>query len=59
VIDENGTVESATMVVAVASSYDKLVLAAVNKWQYQPATLNGVPVKFRKRVQINIAPPTS
>ncbi len=59
VIDEKGTVESATMVVAVASSYDKLVLAAVNKWQYQPATLNGVPVKFRKRVQINIAPPTS
>jgi TonB family protein len=59
VIDEKGTVESATMVVAVASSYDKLVLAAVNKWQYHPATLNGVPVKFRKRVQINIAPPTS
>ena len=59
VIDEKGTVESATMVMAVGSSYDKLVLAAVNKWQYQPATLNGVPVKFRKRVQINIAPPTS
>jgi TonB family protein len=59
VIDEKGAVESATMVVAVTSSYDKLVLAAVNKWQYQPATFKGVPVKFRKRVQINIAPPTS
>jgi TonB family protein len=58
VIGENGSVESAAMVVPVANSYDKLVLAAVDKWQYRPATLNGVAVKFRKRVQINIAPPT-
>ena len=59
VIDEKGSVESAAMVVSVTSSYDKLVLAAVNKWRYQPATLKGVTVKFRKRVHINIAPPTS
>jgi TonB family protein len=58
VIDQNGSVESAVMIVPVASSYDKVVLAAVTKWQYRPATLNGVAVKFRKRVQINIAPPT-
>ena len=58
VIDEKGSVESATMVVSVTSSYDKVVLAAVNKWQYVPATFNGQAVKFRKRVQINITPPT-
>jgi TonB family protein len=58
VIGENGSVESAAMVVPVTNSYDKQVLAAVDKWQYRPATLNGVAVKFRKRVQINIAPPT-
>jgi TonB family protein len=58
VIGENGSVESAAMVVPVTSAYDKQVLAAVDKWQYRPATLNGVAVKFRKRVQINIAPPT-
>jgi tetratricopeptide (TPR) repeat protein len=58
VIDERGAIESAVMVVPVSNSYDKLVLAAVNKWQYQPATMNGVAVKFRKRVQISIAPPS-
>jgi TonB family protein len=58
VIDEKGTVESATMIAPVTSSYDKTVLAAVDKWRYQPAMLNGVAVKFRKRIQINIAPPT-
>ena len=56
-IDEKGSVESAAMVVSVVSSYDKMVLTAVNKWQFQPATLNGVAVKFRKRIQISVAPP--
>jgi TonB family protein len=58
VIDEKGSVESAVMVAPVSNSYDRLVLAAVHKWQYQPAMLNGVAVKFRKRVQIHIAPPS-
>jgi TonB family protein len=57
VIGEHGRVESATMVVPVASSYDKLVLSAANTWQFRPALRNGAPVKFRKRIQINIAPP--
>jgi TonB family protein len=57
VIGEHGRVESATMVVPVASSYDKLVLSAANNWQFRPALRNGAPVKFRKRIQINIAPP--
>ncbi|HUE87094.1 MAG TPA: TonB family protein [Vicinamibacterales bacterium] len=57
VIDEKGSVESAEMVVPVSSSYDKMVLTAVSRWQFQPARLNGAGVKFRKRIQINIAPP--
>lgn len=58
VIDEKGSVESAAMVMPVSHAYDKVVLAAVHRWQYRPATMNGVAVKFRKRVQINIAPST-
>lgn len=54
VIDENGAVESAVMTASVSSNYDSMVLAAVKTWRYKPATLNGVPVKFRKTVQINI-----
>jgi TonB family protein len=36
--------------------YDQAVLAAARTWRYEPATVDGVPVKFRKRVQITISP---
>jgi hypothetical protein len=32
------------------------VLAASKTWRYRPATADGVPVKFRKRIQITVAP---
>jgi protein TonB len=54
VIDEIGAVESATMTGSVSQSYDQVVLAATKNWRYKPATLNGMPVKFRKTVQISI-----
>jgi TonB family protein len=54
VIDELGVVESATMVASVSQNYDAMVLAATRQWRFRPATLNGMPVKFRKTVQINI-----
>jgi len=53
-IDENGMVESTTMRMSVTASYDQLALAAARAWRYRPATLNGVPVKFRKAVQVTI-----
>lgn len=58
VIDENGTVESATMRVAVAAGYDSMAVAAARNWRYRPAMLNGTPVKYRKAVQISIKPTT-
>jgi TonB family protein len=54
VIDESGAVESATMTESVTPAYDAMVLAATKAWRYKPAALNGVPVKFRKVVQITI-----
>ena len=54
VIDESGAVESATMTAGVTQNYDAMVLAATRSWRYRPATMNGVPVKFRKTVQITI-----
>ena len=53
-IDESGAVESATMTGSITQSYDAMVLTATKAWRFKPATLNGVPVKFRKTVQINI-----
>jgi TonB family protein len=54
VIDESGAVESATMTGSVTPAYDQMVIAATKNWRYRPATQNGMPVKFRKTVQITI-----
>jgi hypothetical protein len=53
-IDETGAVEMATMSASVNPLYDRLALAAARKWEFKAASLNGVPVKFRKTVQISI-----
>jgi hypothetical protein len=54
VIDVTGAVEMATMLTPVNPLYDRLAIAAARKWQFKAASLNGVPVKFRKIVQITI-----
>jgi TonB family protein len=56
VIDENGDVESARVLQTVTPQYDKLALAATKSWHYQPASLNGVPVKYRKPIQVTVKP---
>ena len=56
VVDETGAVASATMRMPVNAAYDTLALAATKTWRYKPATLNGVPVKFRKLIQISLEP---
>jgi TonB family protein len=56
VINESGLVESAAMTGSISAAYDTLALNAVRTWRYKPATMNGVPVKFRKVVQIAIRP---
>jgi hypothetical protein len=32
--------------------YDRVAVAAAADWQYKPATIGGVPVKYRKTLQI-------
>jgi len=41
-----------TMRVSVHPGYDRSALSAARSWQYFPALLRGVPVKYRKMVQI-------
>jgi protein TonB len=55
-IDDTGAVEAAMMDGLPNPSYDRLVLAAARSWQYHPATLNGRPVKYRKRIQLTLVP---
>jgi TonB family protein len=50
----DGSVDSAALERPLNPQYDRLVLTAARTWAYQPATLNGVPVKYRKRIQIRL-----
>jgi hypothetical protein len=56
VIDPNGNVESAMMRVPVNAQYDRMTTSAAKSWQYQPATVDGTPVKFVKRIQVTLVP---
>jgi TonB family protein len=54
-IDEDGRVEAATIRLSVHPVYDAMLLAAAEDWRYKPATVNGEPVKYRKRIQVAVA----
>jgi outer membrane biosynthesis protein TonB len=56
VIDTVGGVESVNMIAPINPQYDRQALAAARLWQYQPARLDGVPVKYVKRIQVNLVP---
>jgi hypothetical protein len=56
VIDPSGNVESALMRVPVNAQYDRMATTAARTWRYQPATVDGTPVKFIKRIQVALVP---
>ena len=57
IVNEAGHVEWAGMRSPITPRYDSMLLAAAKTWKYQPATLNGTPVKFRKFINVSIKPP--
>ena len=54
IIDEQGRVAAMTVRMSVHPLYDPLLLSAARDWRYKPATVNGVPVKFKKIIQITV-----
>ncbi|HEY6509298.1 MAG TPA: TonB family protein [Vicinamibacterales bacterium] len=56
VINEMGGVDAASIVTPLHPQYDRMALNAAKNWLYKPAMLNGVPVKYRKRLQLTITP---
>lgn len=54
VIDEQGRVVALALRLSVHPMYDTLVLTAARDWRYQPATVNGRPVRYRKMIQISV-----
>jgi len=55
VVDESGAVQTPKMQVSIDSTYDQMLIAAAKKWSYQPATLDGKPVKYVKRLTVSVA----
>ncbi len=55
-VDETGAAVSPVVKTSIDSNYDSLLVAAVKKFQYQPATLEGKPVKYLKRLTITVSP---
>ena len=55
VIDELGRVAYAAIRTSVHPLYDAELLSAARDWKYQPATMAGKPVKYRKMIQINVS----
>jgi protein TonB len=54
VIDEQGRVTNLAMRLSIHPMYDPQLLAAAREWRYKPASVDGVPVKFRKVIQITV-----
>jgi tetratricopeptide (TPR) repeat protein len=54
-IDEAGRVIAVTIRQSLQIRYDAVLMNAARDWRYQPATVNGKPVKYRKLIQVNLA----
>ena len=53
-IDEQGRVIGITVRKSVHPMYDAQLMSAAREWRYRPAIVGGVPVKFRKLIEIVI-----
>jgi hypothetical protein len=53
IITATGVVERATLTQGMSPTFDHQLLEATKNWKYQPATLDGHPVRYRKLIRIN------
>jgi TonB family protein len=56
IVDEKGGVEEARIVESVHTVYDALLLSAARTWKYEPATLDGKPVRYAKIIEVVLRP---
>ncbi len=55
-IGADGRVKSATLQRGIDGHYDLILLAAAHRWEYKPATLDGVPIESETVVTFRVAP---
>ena len=56
IVDEQGNVDEARIVQPIHTIYDALLLSAARTWKYEPATLDGKPVRYAKIIEIVLRP---
>jgi hypothetical protein len=56
VIDENGNVQSVTLLEGVQPEYNTVLVKAARSWKFRPAMKDGMPVQYRKVVRIRLTP---
>ena len=56
VVDENGAVETASILDKIHPLYDNSLLSSAKAWRYKPAMKEGRPVKYRKVIAIDLKP---
>jgi hypothetical protein len=54
VIDETGTVTDLTVEGRLRPTYEAQLRRAAMGWKYRPATLKGMPVKYRKNIAVHL-----
>jgi tetratricopeptide (TPR) repeat protein len=57
-IDESGSVISATMPMTTRAAYDQLLIRAARDWKFLPAQRQGAPVRYLKVIEIQLKPTT-
>ena len=57
IVDEQGNVEEARIVDSVHTVYDALLMSATRTWKYEPATLDGKPVRYVKLIEVVLRQP--
>jgi TonB family protein len=55
VIDEQGRVISVTVRQSIHPVYDQSLMNTARAWRYRPASVKGVPVKFRKLINVSVS----
>ena len=52
IIAKSGVVERATLTQPISTAFDRQVLDGTKHWRYEPALVNGQPVRFKKTIKI-------
>jgi TonB family protein len=56
IVDEQGNVEEARIIESIHTVYDALLLSAARTWKYDPARLDGKPVRYVKTIEVVLKP---